>query len=330
MAGSTSNAGAIGAVSGIAAAGRLQPALRDFAGLMPGAVLRLSGGGDRGGGAGGWRLESLDSGEIMSLIEPPLDDLLPGDQVLLRVRAVVPRMELEVVERRRDPSHVGATSAAGGRGEGAMPSAWGQLSALRVDLAQWRRQLLTAIVEAPPVRTPAGLVSAWTLALAHGQVPVGPGGEPLWLLPLPYWVRREGRESGEAPGLPSGLPYGLPSGSGALARHDDALHAPAAAGPGEEPALSLLMRWRGEAVGLQLQGTRAALSLTVLAEHDPVLTALRGELPRVVAALVRAGFRLRRLGWRKQPLWVPVDPSPPMRSDTTLLTAAAELVTALG
>jgi hypothetical protein len=302
MAGSTSNAGAVGGVSGVSAVGgigRLQPSLRDFGALMPGAVLRLSGGGERNGGGSGWRLESLDSGEVMTLIEPPLEDLLPGDQVLLRVRAVVPRMELEVIERRRDPSNVGAA----GRGDGAMPSAWGQLSALRVDLAQWRRQLLTAIVEAPPARTPAGLMSAWTLALAHGQVPVGPGGEPLWLLPLPYWLRREGR---------------------------DASDAPAASAPGEEPALSLLLRWRGEAVGLQLEGTRAALSLTVLAEHEHVLTALRGELPRVVAALVRAGFRLRRLGWRKQPLWVPVDPSPPMRCDATLLTAAAELVTALG
>ena len=306
MAGSTSNAGAVGAVSGIAAAGRLQPALRDFAGLMPGAVLRLSGGGDRSGGGAGWRLESLDSGEVMTLIEPPLDDLLPGDQVLLRVRAVVPRMELEVMERRRDPAHVGL-SGGSARNDGAAPSAWGQLTALRVDLAQWRRQLLAAVVESPAPRTPAALVSAWTVALAHGQVPVGAGGEPLWLLPLAYWVRGD--------------------------RADDAPHAPPAPeaiAAEEEPALSLLLRWRGEAVGLQFQGTRAALSLTVLAEHEHVLTALRGELPRVVAALVRAGFRLRRLGWRKQPLWVPVDPSPPMRSDTTLLTAAAELVTALG
>ncbi|WP_431104532.1 hypothetical protein [Roseateles noduli] len=326
MAGSTSNAGAVGGVSGIGAVGRLQASLRDVGGLTPGAVLRLSGGGDRNGGGSGWRLESLDSGEIMTLIEPPLDDLLPGDQVLLRVRAVVPRTELEVIERRRDPANVGAASpnagAAGGHGDGAMPSAWGQLSALRVDLAQWRRQLLTAIVETPPARTPAGLVSAWTLALAHGQMPVGPGGEPLWLLPISYWVRREGRDPGDPPGRPSG--------TGSSARHDDVLHAPAASAQGEEPALSLLLRWRAEAVGLQLQGTRAALALTVLAEHDHVLTALRGELPRVVAALVRAGFRLRRLGWRKQPLWVPVDPSPPMRSDTALLTAAAELVTALG
>ncbi|WP_377153160.1 hypothetical protein ACFJIX_17470 [Roseateles sp. UC29_93] len=108
MAGSTSNAGAVGGVSGIGAVGRLQASLRDVGGLTPGAVLRLSGGGDRNGGGSGWRLESLDSGEIMTLIEPPLDDLLPGDQVLLRVRAVVPRMELEVIERRRDPANVGA------------------------------------------------------------------------------------------------------------------------------------------------------------------------------------------------------------------------------
>ena len=329
MAGSTSNAGQVGGVSAIRPTGRLQATLRDAGGLMPGAVLRLSGGGDRGGGGSGWRLESLDSGEIMTLIEPPLDDLLPGDQVLLRVRSVVPRMELEVIERRRDPANVGAATASGGRGDGAMPSAWGQLSALRVDLALWRRQLWRAIVEAPPMRTPAGLVSAWTLALAHGQVPVGPGGEPLWLLPLAYWVRREGREGRK--GCDAGDVAGLPCAAGSPARHNDALHAPAASPPGgDEPALSLLLRWRGEAVGLQLQGTRAALSLTVLAEQEHVLTALRSELPRVVAALVRAGFRLRRLGWRRQPLWVPVDPSPPLRSDTILLTAAAELVTALG
>jgi hypothetical protein len=311
MAGSTSNAGAIGGVGGVggvgavAAAGRLQPALREFAGLVPGAVLRLSGGGDRSGGAPGWRLESLDSGEVMTLIEPPLEDLAPGDQVLLRVRAVAPRMELEVIERRRDPPAGAAAAPGGGRGEGASPSAWGQLPALRVDLAQWRRQLLTAIVETPPARTPAALVSAWTIALAHGQVPAGPGGEPLWMLPLPYWVRAERQE--ELVPAPEG-------GGGAV----------------EEPSLSLLLRWRGEAIGLQLQGTRGALSLTVLAEHEQVLTALRGELPRLVAALVRAGFRLRRLGWRRQPLWVPVDPSPPMRSDASLLAAAAEWVTALG
>ncbi|WP_431047316.1 hypothetical protein [Roseateles sp. L2-2] len=297
-------------MSGIAATGRLQPSLRDFAGLAPGAVLRLSGGGDRErGGGSGWRLESLDSGEIMTLIEPPLDDLLPGDQVLLRVRAVVPRMELEVIERRRDPAPTGL-SGGGARNDGAAPSAWGQLTALRVDLAQWRRQLLMAVVEPVAPRTPAALVSAWTLALAHGQVPMGPGGEPLWLLPLAYWVRGDRADDLQHGQPPQPEPEPLVA--------------------GEEPALSLLLRWRGEAVGLQLQGTRAALSLTVLAEHEHVLTALRGELPRVVAALVRAGLRLRRLGWRRQPLWVPVDPSPPLRSDATLLSAAAELVTALG
>ncbi|MDH0868244.1 hypothetical protein [Mitsuaria sp. GD03876] len=321
MAGSTSSGGAPGGVGAIGATPRLQPALRDFAGLVPGAVLRLTGGGDRAGQPGGWRLESLDSGEVMTLIEPPLDDLLPGDQLLLRVRAVVPRMELEVVERRRDPAGAGVLGGAGARGdgEGGPPSGWSQLSALRVDLAQWRRQLLTAVVETPPARTPAALVSAWTLALAHGQVPVGPGGEPLWLLPLPYWVRaeRHGEGAGQDP-RQDPRDDGRPATAGAST--------PAA----EEPALSLLLRWRGEAIGLQLQGTRAALSLTVLAEHDPVLAALRGELPRVVAALVRAGFRLRRLGWRRQPLWVPVDPSPPMRSDASLLSAAAELVTTLG
>ena len=98
----------------------------------------------------------------------------------------------------------------------------------------------------------------------------------------------------------------------------------------DEPALSLLLRWRGEAIGLQLEGSRAGLSITVLAEQEPVLTALRAELARVLAALVRAGFRLRKLTWRRQPLWVPVDPFPPMRSEPALLTAAAELVAALG
>ncbi len=322
MAGSTSNTGAVGAIGAVGAASRAQSTWRDFLGLMPGAVLRLSGGGGAGSGPTGWRLESLDSGELMTLIEPPLDDLLPGDEVLLRVRAVVPRMELEVIERRRDPANGGSTaSSAGGRGDAAAPSAWGQLSALRVDLASWRRQMLIAVVETPPASSAVGLVSAWTLALSHGQVPLGPGGEPLWLLPLPYWLRREGREGGEG--------QASASTSGGASRHDDALHAPSATAPGEDSALSLLLRWRGEAVGLQLQGTRAALSLTVLAEHDHVLAALRGELPRVVAALVRAGFRLRRLGWRKQALWVPVDPSPPMRSDPVLLTAAAEWVMAL-
>lgn len=325
MAGSTSNAGGVVAVGAVGAAARLQPALRDFAGLAPGAVLRLSGGGDREGGAGGWRLESLDSGEVMTLIEPPLDDLLPGDQVLLRVRAVVPRMELEVIERRRDPAGGGAASRDGGPA-----SNWSQLSALRVDLAQWRRQLLTAVVEAPPIRTPAALVSAWTLALAHGQVPVGPGGEPMWLLPLPYWVRADRADRAAIAGKTDRSERG--GGDSPLDRRLRG-ESQASSEPGEgadEPALSLLLRWRGEAVGLQLQGTRSALSLTVLAEHDALLAALRGELPRVVAALVRAGFRLRRLGWRRQPLWVPVDPSPPMRSDASLLQAAAELVTALG
>lgn len=339
MAGATSNAGAVGGVSGvngvngISGVGRLQSSLREFSGLMPGAVLLLSGSGDRGGdrtGTSGWRLESLDSGEVMTLIEPPLDDLLPGDQVLLRVRAVVPRMELEVIERRRNPGRPDMAGGDGGaagrtRNDGATPSGWGLLTALRVDLASWRRQMLTPVVEPPAPRTPAGLVSAWTLALAHGQVPVGPWGKPLWLLPLAYWVRGDRGDRGDGG---DDAPHATHALYASLAPR--APSTPESLAAGEEPALSLLLRWRGEAVALQLQGTRAALSLTVLAEQEHVLTALRGELARVVAALVRAGFRLRRLGWRRQPLWVPVDPSPPMRSDATLLTAAAELVTALG
>ncbi|OWQ93158.1 hypothetical protein CDN99_01260 [Roseateles aquatilis] len=316
MAGSTSN-GNVGAVGAVTASSRLQPLLRDLGGLpglAPGAVLRLAGA-DRPGA--GWRLESLDSGRVMTLIEPPLDDLLPGDEVLLRVRAVAPRVELEVIERRAGGGRDGPAGAWDRPGSGRADmgaggnSGWGQLAALRVDLAQWRRQLLTTLVPEPAMRTPAALVSAWTLALAHGQVPVGPGGEPLWLLPLPYWVRADRR--GGAPDDEAS------SGSGA----------PAPAAVSEDAALSLLLRWRGEAIGVQLQGTRTALSITLLAENDQILTALRAELPRLVAALVRVGFRLQRLGWRRQPLWVPVDPFPAMRSEPALLTAAAELVAAL-
>jgi hypothetical protein len=56
---------------------------------------------------------------------------------------------------------------------------------------------------------------------------------------------------------------------------------------------------------------------------------LRSELPTLVAALVRAGVRLQRLGWRQQALWVPVDPFPDLRADPGLLSAAAELMLAL-
>lgn len=315
--GSGASGGAVGAVT---ATTRLQPVLRDLPGLVPGSVLRLAGGPMPGAPEAGWRLESLDSGQVLTLIEPPLDDLQPGDQLLLRVRTVSPRLELEVMERRaagESVSRAWTSSGAGngGNGSGVAPSAWGQLSALRADLAQWRRQLLsTPMLEAASVRTPAALVSAWTIALAHGQVPAGPTGEPLWLLPLPYWVRVD------RPTTPS------------ADRHppeEGASSSPGGALPDDEPALSVLLRWRGEAVALQLQGSRAALAITVLAEHEAVLTALRAELPRVLAALVRAGFRLKRLSWRRQPLWVPVDPFPPMRSAPDLLAAAAELVAAL-
>lgn len=305
--------GAVGPVGAVTATARLQPVLRDLPGLLPGSVLRLAGGPMPGAPEAGWRLESLDSGQVLTLIEPPLDDLQPGDQLLLRVRTVSPRLELEVMERRSS----GGT--AGGAGSGVAPSAWGQLSALRADLAQWRRQLLSApMLEAPTLRTPAALVSAWTIALAHGQVPTGPSGEPLWLLPLPYWVRQD---------------RPMPAHAAPSERHPPQEGASPFAGGGsapDEPALSLLLRWRGEAIGLQLEGSRAGLSITVLAEQEPVLTALRAELARVLAALVRAGFRLRKLTWRRQPLWVPVDPFPPMRSEPALLTAAAELVAALG
>lgn len=312
--------GPVGAVGAVAATARLQPVLRDLPGLMPGHVLRLAGGPLPGTPEAGWRLESLDSGQVLTLIEPPLDDLQPGDQLLLRVRTVSPRLELEVMERRAGGASGGwsGSGAGSGGGSGVAPSAWGQLSALRADLAQWRRQLLATpmLADAAP-RSAAALISGWTIALAHGQVPTGPTGEPLWLLPLPYWVRQDG-QGGTHGTTPDRHASGDSASSGAMG-----VIAP------EELALSLLLRWRGEAIGLQLEGSRAGLTITVLAEQEPVLTALRAEMPRVLAALVRAGFKLRRLSWRRQPLWVPVDPFPPMRSEPALLAAAAELVSAL-
>ncbi len=369
--GSSSSLSKISQVAPISSTVRAAAPGRDPQSLQAGDLLRLKPG---GAVAGGWSLESLEGGQVLSLIQPPLDDLAPGDELLMRVVSVSPRLSLEVVERRG--AGAGGAAAAGvvafeaapgdrpadagrgdpragfaSRGQGheelqgadrgdhsegwrdgrsqARPagaglqqapaplrgdSTWAQLSSLRADLAGWRRQMLAD--PGMPVRSlsTAQLVQGWALALQQGRPPMAPGGEPFWLLPQPYWLRHERDErdqrdqrDGASSQSPNAPEYG----------HED------------EPALSLLFKWKDAAIGMQLQGPRHALKLTLLAESEQVLTALRSELPALVAALVRAGVRLQRLGWRQQALWVPVDPFPDLRADPGLLSAAAELMLAL-
>jgi hypothetical protein len=184
-------------------------------------------------------------------------------------------------------------------------STWAQLSSLRADLAGWRRQMLADPGLPSRSLSTAQLIQGWAEALLQGRPPISPGGEPFWLLPQPYWLRHErDASSSQPPRSPE-------------------------PDPDDEPALSLLFKWKDAAIGMQLQGSRHALKLTLLAESEQVLTALRSELPALVAALVRAGVRLQRLGWRQQALWVPVDPFPDLRADPGLLSAAAELMLAL-
>ncbi|WAC72426.1 hypothetical protein OU995_23180 [Roseateles sp. SL47] len=334
-------AGSTSPVSPVSATVRVAPAGREPQGLQAGDLLRLKPG---SASASGWTLESLDGAQVLSLIQPPLEDLVPGDELLMRVVSVWPRLALEVVERRgagagAGPQSSNTTHAASPDtdfpeplddtrprwqrgGAGSSPSAdpwqagggsrlnradsgWSQLSALRADLAGWRRQMLADPGMPTRSLSTAQLIQGWAEALAQGRPPIGPGGEPFWLLPQPYWLRHE-RDADR--------PHRHPEPG------DDEEH---------EPALSLLFKWKDAAVGLQLQGARHALHLTLLAESEQVLTALRSELPALVAALVRAGVRLQRLGWRQQALWVPVDPFPDLRADPGLLSAAAELMLAL-
>jgi hypothetical protein len=330
-----------GPIQAVGATGRVHAVLRDLpgapGGLLPGQVLRLTQGRVGGEGGGAWQLASLDSDQVLTLLQPPLEDLMPGDQLLLRVRTVSPRLELEVLERRSrstagasdrpsDRLSDGAADASSKRSstrsfEGASEGdgGWAQFAALRGDLAAWRRQMLSELTAAragdAARPTPLTLAADWAMALSHGRAPMGPGGEPFWLLPLAYWVRDE------------------PDARSAPHRGADRSPDPSSEdAPGADPALSLLLKWRGAAIGLQLQGPRDALRLTLLAENDVVLAALRAELPRLVAALVRAGFRLSRLGWRRQALWVPADPpsaEPPLPVHGPLLQASATLVVAL-
>lgn len=336
--------GSTSPVSPVSAAVRVAPAGRDPQGLQTGDLLRLRPG---GASSSGWTLESLEGSQVLSLIQPPLDDLAPGDELLMRVVSVLPRLALEVVERRGAGGAAGAGAGAGRAAAGASPDAegaadatglragaarragaaedsrsadhplagappplrgdstWAQLSSLRADLAGWRRQMLADPGMPSRSLNTAQLMQAWAEALAQGRPPVGPGGEPFWLLPQPYWLRHE--RDAQNSQRPRSLEPDL----------DD------------EPALSLLFKWKDAAIGMQLQGPRHALKLTLLAETEQVLTALRSELPALVAALVRAGVRLQRLGWRQQALWVPVDPFPDLRADAGLLSAAAELMLAL-
>lgn len=335
--------GSTSPVSPVSGVVRVAPAGRDTQGLQAGDLLRLKPG---GAPSAGWTLESLEGSQVLSLIQPPLEDLAPGDELLMRVVSVLPRLALEVVERRG--AGAGASAGAGaGAASGAAPevdrnadaadfragasrragpaddprhadrplagaslplrgdSTWAQLSSLRADLAGWRRQMLADPGMPSRSLSTAQLIQGWAEALAQGRPPVAPGGEPFWLLPQPYWLRPE----------------------------RDAQHAqrPRTLEPDtdDEPALSLLFKWKDAAIGMQLQGPRHALKLTLLAESEQVLTALRSELPALVAALVRAGVRLHRLGWRQQALWVPVDPFPDLRADPGLLSAAAELMLVL-
>lgn len=302
--------GSTSPVSPVSAAVRVAPAGRDSQGLQAGDLLRLR---PAGAPSGGWTLESLEGSQVLSLIQPPLEDLVPGDELLMRVVSVVPRLSLEVVERRGgvhgDPRSADPRSAdrppAGAPPPLRGDSTWAQLSSLRADLAGWRRQMLADPGMPSRSLSTAQLMQAWAEALAQGRPPIGPGGEPFWLLPQPYWLRHE-RDAQTSQGPRSLEPD-----------------------TEDEPALSLLFRWKDAAIGMQLQGPRHALKLTLLAESEQVLTALRSELPALVAALVRAGVRLQRLGWRQQALWVPVDPFPDLRADAGLLSAAAELMLAL-
>ncbi|MBB3196631.1 hypothetical protein [Roseateles terrae] len=357
----TGSSSSLSPISAVSATARISAPGRDPQSLQAGDLLRLTPGSRA---TGGWTLESLEGSQVLSLIQPPMDDLAPGDEVLMRVVSVSPRLSLEVVERRgRGPGVAAAvdasafeelsgerpadatrsearTRAAGpgnttadlpgaeryiqrdgqrdGRRDGAGlqqasaplrgDSTWAQLSSLRADLAGWRRQMLSDPGMPSRSLSTAQLVQGWAQALQQGRPPVSPGGEPFWLLPQPYWLRHERHErdgaSSESPRSPE-------------PELDD------------EPALSLLFKWKDAAIGMQLQGPRHALKLILLAESEQVLTALRSELPALVAALVRAGVRLQRLGWRQQALWVPVDPFPDLRADPGLLSAAAELMLAL-
>lgn len=305
-------------ISAVLAPARVSASGREPRSLQAGDLLRLKPG---SAAAGGWTLESLEGSQVLSLIQPPLDDLAPGDELLMRVVSVSPRLSLEVVERQGPGSGSSPGTDRSGRREGAgQPTAppplrgdstWAQLSSLRADLAGWRRQMLSDPGLPSRSLSTAQLVQGWAEALLQGRPPISPGGEPFWLLPQPYWLRHERHERDEREGAPSQSPH-TPD-----LETDD------------EPALSLLFRWKDAAIGMQLQGSRHALKLTLLAESDQVLTALRSELPALVAALVRAGVRLQRLGWRQQALWVPVDPFPDLRADPGLLSAAAELMLAL-
>lgn len=323
---SSSGTSAVGAVHAV---GALQPVLREhWPGLLPGALLRLRqdgegghgghGGGNTSAGAGPapWLLDPLDGGQVLVLAAPPLDDLTAGEQLLLRVRALQPRLELEVLERRRDPQDTRA-----GQARWAPDSGWTQLSLLRPEgaLLRHRVQILARPISVPPsalMNAPL-LVQAWTEALAQGRPPMTPGGEPFWLLPLPYWMNARRSPGGQ---------FGHQGQQGQQGHQG-----PHPAGAEEdEPALSLMLRWRGQAVALQISGTReAGLSLVLLAEREATLADLRATLPRLATALVRAGWRLQRLHWRQQALWVPEDGGPVLRADAALLGVAAELLLAL-
>jgi hypothetical protein len=281
------------AITAIAGLSRLPPLLQELPGLRPGALLRLLAQGQ------GWGLQGDQAGQYLPLSDAARQalaalaaelGLAPGESWLLRVRSLQPRLELQLLAQQTlAPAPAEAPD-----------SGWARLSALRPDMAGWRRRQQGGMSSALTELDAAGLARQWAQALALAQAPLSPRAQGLWLMPQAFWAPDWGRES-------------------ASARQDQP----------PPPCLSLLLRWRDQALALQLQGGRAALELLLLAEQEAVLAALKAELTRLVAALTRAGWRLKRLGWRRQALWVPADTPPPQQADAGLLEAASLLVIAL-
>lgn len=270
----------------------------------PGAVLSLAAALAPAAGRGErlWELRG-PAGELLATLAAP-EGVAPGEVLLLRLRALQPRMELELLERRAPQAPPGSAD-----------SGWAQLGQLRSGAALLRRQTLAAAVlprlslEGEALR----LVTAWLLAAEQGLPPSGPQGQPLWLW---HW--------------PRGLP-GLES------PHDAEPDTPAGddEGAAEPPAprasLVLLLRWRGRPVLLHLQRGRGdGLHLVLVVEDEETQRALRAEQPRWLAALARGGHRLLSLAWRQRPLPVPHEPGRmPAGAPRPLLDAAALLLRAL-